>query len=107
MVKNLTLVTEKYIQDDIGNEISSKTEKTLAAEVQSITRSEFFAAGKEGYQPELVAVVHYADYDGEPICLIDGSCYQVYRSYTNYETEMTELYLQRQEETVPDDNKTK
>lgn len=95
MLKDLTLISEKFEADEMLNDVPLTDERTLPAEIQSATRQEFFAAAKEGMRPEFVAKIFYLDYQGEQKARMDGETFKVYRAFTDYEAEQTELYLER------------
>ena len=62
--------------------------------VDSVTRSEFFDAGRNGLNPEFVFRVFFADYEGESILEYNGNRYGIYRTYNNASDEV-ELYAER------------
>lgn len=78
------------------------------AELSSITRSEFFAAGAAGLKPSLEAIIYSFEYHDEPIVEINGKRYSVYRTYNRVEDDKIELYLEEKEgtkdEPSPSDN---
>lgn len=95
----ITLVLVSYVIDDIGQEIERKTEKTVFADLTSISGSEVFNA-VQGIRPQCRAVIHTADYGGETTVkyagsnpILEAGTYSVYRNYFN--TDTVELYLQR------------
>ncbi len=48
--------------------------------VDSVTRSEFFDAGRNGLNPEFVFRVFFADYEGERLLEYNGNRYGIYRT---------------------------
>ena len=62
--------------------------------VDSVTRSEFFDAGRNGLNPEFVFRMFFADYEGESILEYNGNRYGIYRTYNNASDEV-ELYAER------------
>lgn len=97
MTIDVTLIKTAYRADDAGFEQPYEMCRTLVTETDSIARAEFFAAGREGYRPEISVKIFAEDYDGEQIAVIGGKRYTVYRTYTDWDSEETELYLQREE----------
>jgi hypothetical protein len=63
-------------------------------QVNSVTRNEFFEAGRNGLNPEYVFRVFFGDYDGERIVEYKGKRYGVYRTYHG-RNDMMELYAER------------
>ena len=62
--------------------------------VDSVTRSEFFDAGRNGLNPEFVFRVFFADYEDERLLEYNGNRYGIYRTYNNGSDEV-ELYAER------------
>lgn len=88
------LISEDRQQDAIGQFVATETKKQVYAKKQSITRNEWYDAGRNGLQPEICFVVFRYDYDGELIVEDeDGKRYGVYRTYEN-RTEEIELYCE-------------
>lgn len=104
----MIITTEK---DEI-NQIVEKTRTTASvyAEVLSISQSEFFEAGRLGFQPELKVVMYDFEYNDEKIVRVNGKLYSVYRTYYVIGSDRVELYLEErggtkdeQPEPSPDD----
>lgn len=73
--------------------------REVFARVSSVTRSEFFQAGRAGYSPAYVFYVFFADYEGESVIEFDGETYAVYRTYRRMDddgSDYLELYAQRE-----------
>lgn len=56
-------------------------EREVWADVRSISRAEFAAAGAAGLKPSLMAVVHACDYGGQTRLRWEGLTLEVYRTY--------------------------
>lgn len=78
-------------RDDIGNPVRKETSSQVWAELRSVTRAEFQAAGAQGLKPSMVVKVHDVDYHGERLVEVGGVRYSVYRDYRKGETR--ELYV--------------
>lgn len=78
-------------RDDIGNPVRKETSSQVWAELRSVTRAEFQAAGAQGLKPSMVVKVHDVDYHGEQLVEVGGVRYSVYRDYRKGETR--ELYV--------------
>ena len=88
----LTLVAETFTTDAYGNQVASETEKEVYCEVYSISKNEFFSAGREGHRPSFRFDVFFGDYSGEQIAEYNGTRYYIYRTYRNNDT--MELYAE-------------
>ena len=71
-----------------------KDEETtdVFAQIESISQKEFFAGAETGLKPEYKVSVWADDYDGQPIVVIRGKRYPVYRTYMRQDQKI-ELYL--------------
>ena len=91
------LVSETYTVDAIGQRIAVPSERKVYANVDSITRAEWSAAGELGIKPEYKLTMFEPDYNGEKIVRMEvrGSMqtFGVYRTYRG-RNEMLELYLE-------------
>ena len=64
------------------HESTTETERTVLAEIQSVTRSEYYNALNAGVQPELVFKLTLdADYQDEHFLLFHGKRYRIIRTY--------------------------
>lgn len=78
----VTLIAETLDWDDIGNTVPAQpVEREVWADVRSISRAEFAAAGAAGLKPSLMAVVHACDYGGQTRLRWEGLTLEVYRTY--------------------------
>lgn len=91
----LTLIAETRTQDANGVWQKSTTERDVFCQTDSVTRAEFFDAGRNGLNPEYRFTLFFADYDGERTVRYKGSTYAVYRTY-HARTDEIELYVQRE-----------
>jgi len=88
------LISEMQSQDDIGQFVPKETERQVYAKKQSISRNEWFEAGRNGLRPDICFVVFRYDYNGELIIEDEyGKRYGVYRTYEN-QSEEIELYCE-------------
>lgn len=73
--------------------------RQVYALVSSVSRSEFFQAGRAGYSPAFIFSVFAADYQNESVIEYNGETYAVYRTYrrgTGDGSDYIELYAERQ-----------
>ena len=90
----ITLVKEVKTQDANGVWRMTETERDVFCQVNSITRAEFFDAGRNGLNPEYSFTMFFGDYDGERTVKYKGNTYGVYRTYHG-RTDTLELYVER------------
>lgn len=89
------LIADNREKDENG--VYQKTEsepRKVFAQVESVTRSEFFEGGRNGLNPELRFIVFFADYHGEEIVQYNGDKYGVYRTFID-KGDYIELYTER------------
>lgn len=90
----ITLIGKVNEKDSAGIHHSSETEREVFCDVKSITRSEWFEAGRSGIaHPELVFVMNRHEYAGEQIVEYGGVRYGIYRTYAG-KNENLELYAE-------------
>lgn len=81
-------------QDDLGVWRETTTERAVFCNVQSVTRAEFFDAGRNGLNPQFVFTMFCADYCNEPMVEYNGEVYAVYRTYLRRDDTL-EVYVER------------
>lgn len=90
----ITLVAKTRTQDSMLIWHETVTGRDVFAQVDSVTRSEFFEAGRAGLDPAYRFTVFYADYEGEDTVIYNGKPYGIYRTY-HARTDELELYAER------------
>lgn len=90
----LTLIGYTYTKDAIGQMIPQEHRKDVYCNISSVSASEWFEAGANGFKPEYRATLFFYDYDGEMTAELDGLPYGIYRTYIG-RNETVELYLER------------
>ena len=83
-------------QDETGVWREAFTPRQVFCQVHSITRNEFFQAGRNGLNPSYMFTVFRADYEGEVICSFEGKDYAIYRTFLPEREDYIELYAERQ-----------
>jgi len=91
----LTLIKETPYKDADGVQRVNQTRRDIFCKKNSITRSEFFNAGRNGLNPEMMFTVFHGDYDGERKCEFEGKKLAIYRTYGT-DGDYIELYAQRE-----------
>lgn len=87
------LVTQTAGIDSSGFKTVSEESDEVWCSIESITQTEFFAAGQNKIKPEYKVTVSVDDYNGQRIVDLDGRRYGVYRTYQPGPDEI-ELYLE-------------
>lgn len=95
----LTLVSESLSQNIIGAWITTETTRDVYCKTESVTRDEFFGAGRNGLNPQFRFIVFSGDYNDEKTVIYKGKRYGIYRTYFA-KTDLIELYAERKGETV-------
>ena len=99
----ITLVKETTTKDAYGVERTSRTSRSILAQVDSrnvfaqvdsVTRTEFFDGGRNGLNPEFMFTMFFGDYEDEPEVIYKGKRYAVYRVYHG-RNDTIELYVER------------
>lgn len=83
-------------QDAFGVWHETPVRKEVYAQINSVTRAEFYQAGRNGLNPEFTATIFSGDYDGERTCIWQDHSYAIYRTYHVPGTDYLELYVQRE-----------
>lgn len=81
-------------QDDYGRWIEAVQKKQVFCQVQSISQSEFFEAGRNGLNPSFKFVIFFGDYNNEPMIEYKDETYSIYRTYLTRNDNL-ELYCER------------
>ena len=88
------LLSVDHSVDSIGQYVEEVTERPVFGNVQSVTASEFFAGGQNGFKPEYRITMFGPDYEGEENLKLDGVVYSIYRTY-RAKTDVIELYVEK------------
>lgn len=91
----INLYADTITYDEYGVAKKTRTERSVFCKVDSVTRAEFFDAGRSGLNPEYRITMFYGDYNGESVVGYKGKLYSVYRTYLA-KTDIIELYVERQ-----------
>ena len=90
----ITLIKESKAQDQFGVWQTLQKERDVFAQVDSVTRNEFFEGGRNGLNPEFKFTMVESDYDYERTIKYNGNTYGVYRTYLG-RNDTIELYAER------------
>ena len=90
----IELVSISYGKDAIGQKIPIECKREVFCQLGSVTRAEFFDAGRSGLNAQFRATVFAPDYQGEEIAIVRGHRYGIYRTYIG-KNETLELYMEK------------
>lgn len=91
----ISLISETETRDAYGVWIPAGTKTEKLCRVESITRQEFYNAGRNGLNPSFKFIIFAGDYNGETACEYRGNRYSIYRTYTQPDSDDLELYVER------------
>lgn len=90
------LIHKLYSSDSIGQKIPiGETKQEIYVSTGSINRNEWFNAGRNGMNPEILLTTAAVNYSGEDIIEYDGVRYGIYRTYQRKDSDEIELYLHK------------
>jgi SPP1 family predicted phage head-tail adaptor len=81
LAKKISLISTEYTQDDLGEWTETQTKTEVFAMVNSVTMSEFYQAGLQGFKPDYRFSVWATEYDDQELVEYKGKVYSVYRTY--------------------------
>lgn len=81
--------------NNIGVPTINETPREIFCKAESVTRREFFEAGRNGLNPEWKFTVFAPDYGGELTVEYEGRRYGIYRTYRMTDSDYMELYAER------------
>lgn len=90
----INLYSETITRDAFGVSQRTTNKREVFCKVDSVTRAEFFDAGRQGLNPEYRITMFAGDYNGEVVVGYKGRTYSVYRTYLA-KTDIIELYVER------------
>ena len=88
----INLLTTEYTQDDLGEWTETQTKDTVFAYVDSVTMTEFYEAGLQGFKPEFRFTVWMTEYNEQETLEYNDKVYQIYRTYIRNDGRI-ELYV--------------
>lgn len=99
----VNLYADSISYDEYGVARKTRTSREVFCKVDSVTRAEFFEAGRAGLNPEYRITMFFGDYNGETVVGYKGRTYSVYRTY-QAKTDIIELYVERKGGTNGEEN---
>lgn len=89
----ISLISKTYAADSIGQYVPTLVKRQVYCDVRSITRAEWYDAGRQGFKPDISFVMFAPDYQGEDEVEYNSRKYSIYRTYLA-QNEALELYCQ-------------
>ena len=90
----INLISQTRTQDEYGRWTPVTSPREVFVQVDSISQSEFYEAGRNGLNPEYRFRMFSGDYEGEELCEYNGQPYAIYRTYLRRD-DTIELYVER------------
>lgn len=91
----ITLISIPKVQNEVGVWVDgTPIERKVYCAVNSVSRAEFYEAGRSGLNPEYRMTMFMGDYKGESLLKYKGLSYSVYRTFIA-KTDIIELYVER------------
>lgn len=92
-----TLISYPKVKNSIGEYVNGDPVfVTVFGTVSSISRAEWYEAGKNGMNPEILFITPLVNYSGQKIAELNGNRYAIYRTYMPPDSDSIELYLTRE-----------
>lgn len=88
----ITLLTSKYTQDAIVQWVKTVEETDVFGLVSSVTMSEFYQAGMQGFKPDFRITIWMTEYHDEEELVYNDKVYSIYRTYIRDDGRI-ELYV--------------
>lgn len=79
----IKLIKKSITADELGYPVTTETARETFCRVESVTRSEYFQAGKAGLAPAHVFSVAAVEYEGEDELEYEGQRFGIYRTFRN------------------------
>lgn len=91
----IKLISQEYTKNQYGVPIPSPAYKEIFCQLHSITKQEFYDAGRNGLNPVFQFTIFAEEYGGESVLEYQGKTYSIYRTYHVPGTDYMELYVER------------
>lgn len=91
----IKLISIPKVQNAVGVWVDgTPVKRKVYCAVNSVSRAEFYEAGRSGLNPEYRMTMFMGDYKGETLLEYKGLSYSVYRTF-RAKTDIIELYVER------------
>ena len=102
LAEKIALISIEYTQDDLGQWVETWTKNEIFGIVDSVTMSEFYQAGMQGFKPEYRMTVWTNEYSDQDLLEYKEKVYTVYRTYRKDDGRI-ELYVTERKGDEADD----
>ena len=102
LAEKIALISKEYTQDDLGQWVETWTKFEIFGIVESVTMSEFYQAGMQGFKPEYRVLVWMSEYSGQELLEYNETIYRIYRTYRRDDGRI-ELYVTERKGDEEDD----
>lgn len=92
LAEKISLISIEYEQDDLGEWAEVQTKTDVFAIVSSVSMSEFYQAGLQGFEPDYRFSVWMTEYNDQELIEYKDKVYSVYRTYRRDDGRI-ELYV--------------
>ena len=92
LAEKIALISIEYEQDDLGEWTEVQTKKEVFALIGSVSMSEFYQAGLQGFKPDFRFAIWRTEYSNEELVEYNGKIFNVYRTYIRDDGRI-ELYV--------------
>lgn len=100
--EKIALVSIEYEQNDLGDWEEVRTEKEIFGRIESVSMSEFFEAGRQGFKPDLKITIWMTEYSGQELLVYNDKTYSIYRTFRRDDGRI-ELYVNEKKGDEEDD----
>lgn len=96
MDDTLILIAKRLKQNEIGDFVcEDEVRREIWGNIRSVSRAEWYDAGRKGMNPEIVFATPLVNYCYETEAELNGVRYGIYRTYFVQGSDEIELYLER------------
>lgn len=92
IAEKIALISIEYEQNDLGDWEEKRTETNVFGLIESVSMSEFYQAGLQGFKPDHKITVWMSEFDGQKLLEYKNEIYDIYRTYRRDDGRM-ELYV--------------
>ena len=96
MNADANLISRSFATDSNGVQTATETKNPIPVEIHSLTRDEFFRAGEQKLNAEMMVTTAAINYSNQELIEIDSVKYAIYRKYRDSNSDDIELYLRKE-----------
>lgn len=91
----IKLISQAFVKDKYGVSKPTLVYNEIFCQIHSVTKQEFYDAGRNGLNPAFQVTIFAAEYNGESMLEYQEKTYSIYRTYHVPGTDYMELYVER------------